>query len=1077
MFPGSAFLAKAVAEEFGRKEGSDCVVVFYVTCRERVRERVRDYNYNDNYHDYDYDYTPKARMERMVERNVGDPLPCHKFVLRRISEMFKAKIDSWNTALAATFSLGPPELRVSINSTEDEPSARAAIGVGYTGRVQADSSMQEVLGLRRMGRFLQIDGCAAACDEFIMGRLQAANGSGSNNSSGSSAVDVDGQNGGPQPPVHGPGPVLEFFSVSNLFPDPAEDLEDSSFAASFAPVLAASKQALVRHFRDTLAVLNTPALAEQFLDLPAVAVEALLESDDFGTDTESSVLLLLARWTKVNFGKTGAADRKRLCRLVRLVQLGRRYLTFILPALAADFEAGADEGLPGAWFPISCMEAAFIASLSSASNSEQRELKATTSKLHDITSPWYSITARPPCSPAGGLTFGWSIAEQELRLALQALGPDQQHKVLYGAFAAAPSVYSHGFQWRPCIKLEHAKGTAGAYLTCELPGAYDGEGSRISADVVSAGSLRAQLTVNRWRNGVRQNAYTGTLTPETYVQIGGQWGKATALGLRPPPEGGGANVLEAWADYLHGGEITGGLKLIFGSEEDADSVIIFYAEELRGQDGAEASKVERAVGDPLPCHKFVLRCMSERFRAKIDRWDGSGPKDVRLELRVSLNSEDEEPSARAAIGVGYTGRVQADSMREVLRIRCQGAYLQIDGCAAACDEFITARLQAESSSSSGVGVGGHGQPPVLEFFSVSDLFPDPAEGASGFAAVLSAAQQALVCHFRDTLAVLNTPALTEQFLALPAVAVEGLLESDDFGTDAESSVLLLLAAWTKANFEETDAAARERLCRLVRLVQLGRPYLASILPALAADFEAGADEGLPGAWFPISCMEAAFLASLSLAVYLSSLPNAPASDEQKQLRESGAEMYNLTSPWYSFTARRQCTPAAGLTFDWSIAERELELALQALRPGQTSYLYGVFAGGMSSICASGFQWRPCIKLKLGEGTAGFYILCELPRAYDVGGSRVRTPMAGVVSLNATPLVHCWGGGGRQDAVALNMQPTTYCQIGNSRGNASALRLRPLPAAGGPNPTSAAWADYLQAGRITGSLKLLPPPAS
>ncbi|PNH13017.1 hypothetical protein TSOC_000022 [Tetrabaena socialis] len=529
----------------------------------------------------------------------------------------------------------------------------------------------------------------------------------------------------------------------------------------------------------------------------------------------------------------------------------------------------------------------------------------------------------------------------------------------------------------------------------------------------------------------------------------------------------------------------------FGSAEGSDCAIVFY---VAGRDSGEvgedgikdeatgtaqkARKVERAVGDPLPGHKFVLRCISEWFRAKIDRWDGAGSAGGStgsptasgpVELRVSLNKETDAPSARAAIGVGYTGRVQADSMREVLRIRCQGAYLQVDGCAAACDEFITARLQAENgSSSSGAGVDaqdGGPQPPVLEFFSAFKLFP--ADEPS-FAALLASAKQALVRHFRDTLVVLNTPALKKQFLALPAVAVEALLESEDFATDAESSVLLLLAAWAEGN-KRTKSTARERLCRLVRLVQLGRAYLTFVLPALAADFEAGADEDLPSAWFPISCMEAAFLASLSSA----------GSSEQRELREAGGSMYRSASPAYSGAARPQCVPGGGLTFDWSIGEQELQLALQALRPGQTSYLYGVFAGGVPSISASGLEWRPKIALMTGLKNAGVYLECSLPTEYDVEGSRMATTAVGVTRLHSQLTVHRWNNGVRNNAYAVIFkQGTGLFRLWGALGNPSALSLRAPPATGEahPNPSLAAWADYLHGGKITGSFKLLPPPA-
>ncbi len=79
-----------------------------------------------------------------------------------------------------------------------------------------------------------------------------------------------------------------------------------------------------------------------------------------------------------------------------------------------------------------------------------------------------------------------------------------------------------------------------------------------------------------------------------------------------------------------------------------------------------------------------------------------------------------------------------------------------------------------------------------------------------------------------------------------------LLESDDFGTDSESSVLALLAVWVKSR-RFVSAAERAQLCGLVRLSQLSKPYLEGVLPALAADHEAAPDE--PKGWFPIKSVE------------------------------------------------------------------------------------------------------------------------------------------------------------------------------------------------------------------------------
>ncbi|KXZ40958.1 hypothetical protein GPECTOR_1140g412 [Gonium pectorale] len=247
---------------------------------------------------------------------------------------------------------------------------------------------------------------------------------------------------------------------------------------------------------------------------------------------------------------------------------------------------------------------------------------------------------------------------------------------------------------------------------------------------------------------------------------------------------------------------------------------------------------EAALGDPLPGHTIVLRYASGRFRGQLNminqqQEEGAAPDLLRGRpiLRVLLGSAEELASARAAIKFAYTGEVQADSIREALGVLRQAAHLQVEGCAAACLERIKTLLpQAQGAAGNAPVV-----PPVLELYACERLWPEAVEEPR-FASVLEAAKPLLVSHFGDTLAALNRPVLREQLLTLPAVALEALLESDDSGTDTEDSIMLLLATWMHENRGRTDSAARERLCRLVRLVQLSRQYATFVLPLLAADF-------------------------------------------------------------------------------------------------------------------------------------------------------------------------------------------------------------------------------------------------
>ncbi|PNH01029.1 hypothetical protein TSOC_013104 [Tetrabaena socialis] len=485
------------------------------------------------------------------------------------------------------------------------------------------------------------------------------------------------------------------------------------------------------------------------------------------------------------------------------------------------------------------------------------------------------------------------------------------------------------------------------------------------------------------------------------------------------------------------------------------------------------------MGSSLPGHKLVLRSTSEWFRTKIDRWAGEAAKvggtdGLGLELRVSLNSEEEEPAARAAIGFAYTGRVQAGSIREALEVRRQAAYLQVEGGVEACDEFIRGRLQAASgSSSNGRAHDGTDQPPVLEFFECVALFPDPAEEPS-FAAVLACAKQALVPHFHDALAVLNSSHLRKQLLAMPAVAVEALLEAEAFGTDTEASVLLLLATWMEANFDRTEAPTRKRLCRLVRLVQLDRTYLSCVLPALAAAFSTCAAGDLTCAWFPIGFMEAAFITNLSFTTHLASLPNSEAHKvAREELSAAGENKYDLTSPWYSFAARPQCVPDVGTTYGWSISEQELKEALEAA--GDEILLeVSQFQAGMPYVAARGFLWRPRIYIERGASAAGLFLSCRTPSAYQMPELDGGEQMAGVACLDAYLTVHSWEDGAREDDIVQDFDVFSQICIGRSLGIDDMLPLlQPAEMAGNRSPL-AVWGSYLHGGKLSGSLKLLPP---
>ncbi|KXZ41535.1 hypothetical protein GPECTOR_409g248 [Gonium pectorale] len=393
-------------------------------------------------------------------------------------------------------------------------------------------------------------------------------------------------------------------------------------------------------------------------------------------------------------------------------------------------------------------------------------------------------------------------------------------------------------------------------------------------------------------------------------------------------------------------------------------------------------------------------------------------------LRVPLGCAEEVPSALAAIRFAYTGEVAAgSSVREALELYRQGQYLQVKGCGESCLAAITSKLTALGSSSGGgrgssgggnSGVGGRSSaqscPAALQLYECLRLWPDLALEAA-FTPVLLEARKRLVAHFGDALAALNTPELRQQLLALPAEGLEALLESDDFGTDVEDSVLLLLATWVEENSSRADAEVVERLCRLVRLAQLSPDFAGAVLPLLACARSARpkrqSGAGGPG-WFPITGTEAVFFIS-----YCATTVSSAA--KRLRLHETAQAVHDLQAPWFSTKPRRQCLMGSAVsfaaalgpsarrhTFEWSIHQEKLEEQLRGLQPGGEVHICGSRDSGLDTVCTAGFEWRPSIVYKHGAAVAGVFLCCDLPAAYHLGESSLGGPVTQVMSPGSLP---------------------------------------------------------------------------
>ncbi|EFJ49567.1 hypothetical protein VOLCADRAFT_89914, partial [Volvox carteri f. nagariensis] len=907
-------LRRDLAKFFGSVRNSDCTIIF---CRdENAPKRPR--------RELSYESTAAGPSEELAEEIFGNPIPAHCMVLRLASERFAAKLEQWRegTTVPSVSSDSPaqdsvpsppadarPQLRIPLASPDEVPSARAAIRFAYTGEVAADS-IRKVLEVRRQANNLQMSGCVTACDEMLLRKLSASAGL-SQYAAPTVADDVK---------IAQLNAAVDLLHCQVLWPDLGQ-------TPSFAQVVNTAKSLLVSHFCDAVLTLNTASLRKQMLALPAVAVEALLSSDDFGTDCESTILLLLATWMRCNYDKTDDESRRRLCRTVRLAYLSRPYHSLILPALAADYERLAPS--LAAWFPITVLEAAFVTNFASVPFVERRYML---SEAAQGRSSWVleSLRAVPRRQylPAGllGLTCTWHIQMQRLQ---DAMGPLQ----VAGRAQSIPATFDwvkqdmltwQGLEWRVGIVRKCGAPTSGLYLFCNLPSAFEVPGSQL-------------CEINN-------------LLP-TYVPVSA---RIRMQGVVP----------ELPIDKLPSPLAT---------------------HHARGP----VQPIQQSSPPPLP-----VACSRD--------WP---------QLLIPLGGPDEVPSARVAIQFAYTGQVAADSIREVLEIRRQGGYLQIYGCVEACDRVVRTQLMAGATGDSGelyglsgAGVGGDGRGGVdangqasqnfsngsssssrvqqesaaLELFACEALWPD-LDAEPAFAALVEAAKPLFIAHFGDTLKALNSPPLKQQLLELPPAALGVLLSSDSFGTDSESSVLLLLGMWMRVNCEKIDAQIRERLCRTVRLAHLSRPYLTLVLPALAADYEK--DPDAPAGWFPIDPMVAAFVVGFI---------HAPLPERRKLMEANAPGPAFSSSHWLRPEPRPLCIPDEGLVFHWHIPQQELLAQLQQLQaqPGTARRCYATFECGELSVAAWGLYWRVSLAITGGTPAAGLFVWCGLPLAMCAPGSRL-----------------------------------------------------------------------------------------
>ncbi len=321
-------------------------------------------------------------------------------------------------------------------------------------------------------------------------------------------------------------------------------------------------------------------------------------------------------------------------------------------------------------------------------------------------------------------------------------------------------------------------------------------------------------------------------------------------------------------------------------------------------------------------------------------------------LLVPLESEDELQSTLEAIRFSYTGSLGFDkeekrqgqacgqlgacgrdkevrlSVSELVRIRRQAEYLQVHGCAEACDAALVAWFTPTGgcgSSSATSSSSPSPLAPVLELYSCRHLLPSEEEDAY-VGPILSACGQHLVGNWGapipdgedqpskveilawllgggDAMRIVNTYELEHRWYSLSAAALEELLQSDHLSTDDEATVVLLVEMWVAAQGSAVTEADKARVRGQLRLVNCSTSYLFDVLPEL------------PWLLGPNAAQQAAFMARCRLT------------DRSEWGRLGDVMGYDTSSPWYG-KPRLQSVPEEGVSYRLEITRADLLWALQ-----------------------------------------------------------------------------------------------------------------------------------------------------
>lgn len=116
-------------------------------------------------------------------------------------------------------------------------------------------------------------------------------------------------------------------------------------------------------------------------------------------------------------------------------------------------------------------------------------------------------------------------------------------------------------------------------------------------------------------------------------------------------------------------------------------------------------------------------------------------------------------------------------------------------------------------------------------FPFSEVYnlPPVLKSSAAYSAVMAEAEASLVAVFGNAPEIILSPELLNHFLTLPHPALLALIQSDEFKTDAEESVLLLVSSWCDEPVGEACSIEQIReLNSFIRYGDLSRPYLTDL---------------------------------------------------------------------------------------------------------------------------------------------------------------------------------------------------------------------------------------------------------